>query len=189
MRPAQRWRARQYARCANLITTTRCATCASGPCSLGRPLCPPQGPARVMPGDASVQCHANFAGCLLGSRQPDMTPAGPEPAVPKSHLTSRRLETRGGLIGCVIVRHQLAGWSSGMIRASGARGPGLNPRNGPFSVPYACPVAPIHIHILCHVVVTWLFQLMATPPIAVEQLSCLYINEKLQQTMLASAGA
>jgi hypothetical protein len=54
----------------------------AGPVTAQRPLCPPQGPARVMPGDASVQCHANFAGCLLGSRQPDMTPAGPEPAVP-----------------------------------------------------------------------------------------------------------
>ena len=34
-------------------------------------------------------------------------------------------------MGCAVVRHQLAVWSSGMIRASGARGPGFNSRNGP----------------------------------------------------------
>ena len=36
-----------------------------------------------------------------------------------------------------------------------------------------------HIHILCHVVVPWLFHLMATPPSAVEHQSCVYISEKL----------
>ena len=39
---------------------------------------------------------------------------------------------RHNVIRCAVVRHQLAVWSSGMIRASGARGPGFNSRNGPY---------------------------------------------------------
>ena len=38
---------------------------------------------------------------------------------------------RSNSIPCATDHHQLAVWSSGMIRASGARGPGLNSRNGP----------------------------------------------------------
>ena len=34
----------------------------------------------------------------------------------------------------------LSVWSSGMIRASGARGPGFKPRNGPSFVSYDQPM-------------------------------------------------
>ena len=89
----------------------------AGPITTQRPPCLPQGVARVMPGDASGQCHA-------GPPQPG------QPTVPLRQPTPRDTQRRSFRLG-VTDRHQLAVWCSGMTRTSGARGPGLHSRNGP----------------------------------------------------------